>query len=263
MNPPPIPEAPFELRWTKDEDPDVCGSEFLIQFKDGQINWSYTEDRWGRSGRQSFADFLEFGPLWELPDRILAALIAHLKVSDRPWQKPGHVDYSPVWWALEWEKEDEVLALLTPADATRRYHGQRTLLMEAALKSRQRVVEQLLAAGADAAAQDEYGRTALREACAQLPPPLATMRLLLEHGANVNAVDEIGKTPLIVFCSSMNPSIEGLQLLIDHGANVRARDHENLSSLDRILARSYLDKELSDLLRKAAASTPKPDAGHR
>jgi len=113
----------------------------------------------------------------------------------------------------------------------------------------------LLATGADANAQDEYGGTALIEACHQLPPPLPTMRLLLDHGANINAVDENGKTPLIVFCSSMNPNIEGLQLLIDHGANVRARDRENLSALDRITARRYLAKELSDLLRKAAAST--------
>ncbi len=258
MNPPANQEAPFELRWSEDKDPGIGGSEYSIQIKDGQINWSYTEDRWGRSGRQSLPDFAEFGPLWQPPDGILAELIAHLNVSDCPWQKPGHVDYSPIWWALEWGKQDEALALLIPLDATRRYHGQRTLLMQAALKNAPRIVEQLLAAGADAKAQDEYGRTALREACAQLPPPLPTMRLLLEHGANINAVDENGKTPLIAFCSSMNPSLDGLQLLLDHGANVRARDHDNLSALDRITARRYLGKELSDLLRKTAASTPKP-----
>jgi len=55
-------KARFELRWSEDQDPGIGGAEYSIEIKDGQINWSYTEDCWGRSGRQSLANFAEFGP---------------------------------------------------------------------------------------------------------------------------------------------------------------------------------------------------------
>ena len=136
-----------------------------------ESDWEYTEDRWGRSGTQSFADFEEFGPLWTPPQDILTELIAYLGVQSRPWMKPDYQDYSPIWWAVERFKQEEALALLSPLDSTRRYHGQRTLLMLAAEKNSPQVVERLLALGADPNAQDEYGTTALMEACTKLPPP--------------------------------------------------------------------------------------------
>jgi ankyrin repeat protein len=114
-------------------------------------------------------------------------------------------------------------------------------------------VESLLAAGADAKAQDRYGLTPVRLACenanAQIlrrlldagadpnsPDPQGTtalmiaarteggteaVKLLLERGAAVNAVDSVHSTALMWAVRSNHPEV--LDLLIHHDAEINAR----------------------------------------
>ena len=77
---------------------------------------------------------------WALRNISGMSLATHFKMADRPWQQPGTRTISPVWWAVTGFKEQEALNLLAPADATRRYHGQRSLLMLAAEKTALRVI---------------------------------------------------------------------------------------------------------------------------
>ncbi len=114
-------------------------------------------------------------------------------------------------------------------------------------------VESLLAAGADAKAQDRYGLTPVRLACenanAQIlrrlldagadpnsPDPQGTtalmiaarteggtaaVKLLLERGAAVNAVDSVQSTALMWAVRSNHPGV--VDLLIHHDAEINAR----------------------------------------
>jgi hypothetical protein len=138
-----------EWRWSYEEDLGAGDTEYLVRIADDKIAWKYTEDRWGRSGEQSFADFFLFGPLWSVPQELVRELVKHFGVKeDAPWLAPGYKDYSAAWWGVD-RQTPGVVDMVTPADAHRRYHGQRTLLMQAAQKSQVLVVERLLALGAD------------------------------------------------------------------------------------------------------------------
>ena len=187
------PEKPLRWEWTFDEEPGVGGTQYSVEVKDGKIEWRYTEDRWGRSDDQSFADFAEFGPMWSTPQEILPELIAHFAVGDRPWQQPGYVDYSPVWWAVDRFKL-EALSLITAEDAHRRYHSQRTLLMLAAEKPAvekpDSVVARLLSLGADPNAPNvglNPNANALHNAVCS--GSLAAVQQLVEAGASVDSKD--------------------------------------------------------------------------
>ena len=151
--------TPLKWAWTYDSEPGAGGTEYSVEIQPDAIAWAYSEDRWGRSEQQSHADFAEFGPLWSAPDEVLGELAGHFGLQGKPWQKPGWVDYSPVWWAVDFAKP-EALGLLVPEDAHRRYHGQRTLLMLAAEKNAVEIIKRLLATGADPNARDEKGLTA-------------------------------------------------------------------------------------------------------
>jgi hypothetical protein len=147
--------------WTYDEEPGVGGTQYSVETVDGKIKWVYSEDRWGRSGEQSIADFAGFGPLWgEAPREVVEEMAAHFGLKDKAWMKEGYRDYSPVWWAVGMKKEAEAVAMLTAEDAHRRYHGQKTLLMLAAEEGLRDVVKRLIEMGADVNAPDEYGKSA-------------------------------------------------------------------------------------------------------
>jgi hypothetical protein len=73
------PEHPLKWEWTYDEEPGVGGTMFTLEVQGDKICWLYTEDRWGRDGEQTVANFADSGPLWDdAPPEVLAELSAHL-----------------------------------------------------------------------------------------------------------------------------------------------------------------------------------------
>lgn len=94
----------------------------------------------------------------------------------------------------------------------------------AALDRPEDEVRSLLAAGADVAAADKQGFTALHLACQQNRPDVAQMLLLA--GAPVDPQDQWGNTPLwrAVFNAKGDPRI--VRTLVKAGADP---DRENLS----------------------------------
>ncbi|KAI0041189.1 hypothetical protein FA95DRAFT_1683378 [Auriscalpium vulgare] len=77
-----------------------------------------------------------------------------------------------------------------------------------------------------------YGHTALQVACAAFPnydDDDRVLRFLLEEGADVAAVDRRGQTALLVAAS--NISLISLQFLLDHRSDVHATDNEGRTAL--------------------------------
>jgi uncharacterized protein len=83
------------------------------------------------------------------------------------------------------------------------------------------LVDRLLAAGANANAQNDYGSTPLSEAA--VVGNLAVIKKLLAAGAKVDAANADGQTALMIVARSSN--LEAAKLLLDHGANVNEREH--------------------------------------
>jgi hypothetical protein len=242
---------PSKWTWTTDAEPCTGSTEYSVEIKPDCVEWSYREDRWSRSDRQSHSDFATFGPLWSTPAEILNELARHFGLRGKPWQEPGYVDYSPVWRAV-YASEPNAHELLTGADANRRYHGQRTLLMLAAEKNAVLVVSRLLDMGANPNARDEYGLTPLIEVCGQPKPSIQILQQLLDHGADVNARDPFGRTPFILCCTMASPTYNSLRMLIERGAVVRASDHNGRSAQD-YLAGKDLPRSIRELLWMEAA----------
>ncbi|HTR35204.1 MAG TPA: ankyrin repeat domain-containing protein [Bryobacteraceae bacterium] len=78
----------------------------------------------------------------------------------------------------------------------------------------------LIREGANVAAKNDYGATAMSEAAIIANP--AMLELLLKSGADVNAPGADGQTPLMVVART--GKVEAARLLIGHGANVNAKE---------------------------------------
>ena len=78
----------------------------------------------------------------------------------------------------------------------------------------------LLAAGADAKAEDSAGFTPLHCACVDFKAAKhrQLLSLLLEHGANVNTCTEEGYTPL-AYLAQQKTGVEDMKVLLAAGAN--------------------------------------------
>lgn len=94
---------------------------------------------------------------------------------------------------------------------------------------REKVVQLLLASGANVRATASDGRTALHNAARAGSDDL--VMLMIQHGADVCAVTSDGETPLHSVCdfsNALNPRIAQrltiIQTLLDHGADINARD---------------------------------------
>jgi ankyrin repeat protein len=90
----------------------------------------------------------------------------------------------------------------------------------AALTNDPKMIELVLAHGAQIDEKDFWGRDALMSACIYVKT--AAVPCLLDHGAAIDATDEDGVTALMF--SSMQSSVENTRLLIQHGAHLEARD---------------------------------------
>jgi len=101
-------------------------------------------------------------------------------------------------------------------------------LIEASRIGNHEEVKKLLAAGANANAKDEWGKTALMQTFQEdysIAVPgfnyEKVQDLLLEAGADVNAADEYGQTALIM--ASYVGDVDSVKKLLDAGANVNAK----------------------------------------
>jgi len=109
------------------------------------------------------------------------------------------------------------------------------------------VSSELLAAGADVHARDEYGQTALILAAGN--GHTATVERLLAAGADVNARDQNGQTALM-FAEGRGHT-EMVERLLAAGADVNARDRNGRTAL-----------MLAAWRRQPETVKPNADAGH-
>lgn len=91
----------------------------------------------------------------------------------------------------------------------------RTLLIDAAFYKRQKVIEWLLAHGANINAQDENGFSALHAATQE--KNIKMVSFLLQNGAHVNIQDAFGNTP--ISRTNLATPIGLFRMLLEAGAN--------------------------------------------
>jgi ankyrin repeat protein len=104
-------------------------------------------------------------------------------------------------------------------------------LARAVQLDQRKIVEVLLAAGADVGARDREGATALHAAAFWGNEAIA--RLLIENDANVNAADKQGRTPLHESARLHTPAIA--RLLLRKGAKIDVKDQAGMTPLDDAL----------------------------
>ncbi|WP_409152637.1 ankyrin repeat domain-containing protein [Fretibacterium fastidiosum] len=90
-------------------------------------------------------------------------------------------------------------------------------------------VRQLIQAGADVNAKNEYGWTPLMIAAIENTPEV--LKVLIEAGADVNAKDRNGLTPLM-HAAGHNTNPEVLKVLLEAGADAKAKNNEGKTALD-------------------------------
>ncbi|SEW20897.1 hypothetical protein SAMN04515660_3032 [Luteibacter sp. 329MFSha] len=132
--------------------------------------------------------------------------------------EPGERDQRPVLTLAALSPDTRLLrALIAKGARVDRVHGGMTALLAACRDSwhgRPEAVLTLLTNGANAAATDAHGNTALHGAVLSAEPTVAAM--LLDAGAPVDAVNSAGDTPLVIACRAANWTLA--RFLLEHGA---------------------------------------------
>jgi len=177
---------------------------------------------------------LERGPVWQsiVKLQLTASLSRHLR-------QPG-------WRAINGRVPVEVAAVIPLArfialggDGDILEDPTETSLMRAAGDGNDKLVNQLLAAGADVNARDQRGESALMYACLHGKSDVLLIRDLLAAGADVNATDRWGRTALYFAVQTTLPLLgrtEGqgeaiVRQLIAAGADVNVADNNQVSVL--------------------------------
>jgi len=124
-----------------------------------------------------------------------------------------------------------------------------TPLMAASRLGRRDIIEILLQAGADVAAYDSEGKTALHYGVLSRLQDADLVKFLISKGADVEAKDNKGVTPLILCALERRPQI--LKVLLDADSPVNAADHDGNTALHAAAKYSWLRGV--DLLLKAGA----------
>ena len=111
----------------------------------------------------------------------------------------------------------------------------------------EKVVEELLKAGASVndPSRNFQQVTPLHSAAAADNPHIC--RMLLEHGANVNATQQGGFTPL--HAAAQNGNTEMMNLFLQFGADVNARTSQGMTALS--MARESKNENVIRLLQTA------------
>jgi ankyrin repeat protein len=119
-----------------------------------------------------------------------------------------------------------------------------TPLFEAVRTGDLRLVEALLARGANVNAHSRSGSTVLSQAVIYGRGDLA--RMLLDHGAAVDAINDDGRSALID--AAMRGNLAMVQLLLERGADPKRSDSHGKTALD--YAREEGNTEIAVLLRR-------------
>ncbi|XP_054916349.1 cyclin-dependent kinase 4 inhibitor C [Poeciliopsis prolifica] len=142
-------------------------------------------------------------------------------------------------------KLEEVLDLLQAgADVNGLNEFQRTPLQVAMLGST-KLVEVLLAAGADPNARDQVLNLTVTHDAARAGF-VETVRALVNHGADVNLADEIGNLPLHL--AAREGHLEVVRILLDLTEDPRRTNHEGHSAL--WLARDFNRVETANFIEQ-------------
>lgn len=215
------------------------------------------------SEKQTVEDFQEFGPLWQVPDDVLQALIGHIGVNNPPWfdwPTPGidemtsyvnkgdfvslryllsqdvSIDgrdkwgYDPFYRAVRAGRRDIALWFLEQGfPPNRYYHHHRTALMTAVEEREREVIATLLARGANPKARDDWGEDVLTRAARYEGTPLSIVQLLVEAGAD----DLTGALVEAVYYNNRRI----VEYLLRQGANVNGRDAQGWTSLEAAFRR--------------------------
>jgi ankyrin repeat protein len=104
-----------------------------------------------------------------------------------------------------------------------------TALHSAVASDHPKIVELLLSHGANVAADNGRGQTALHLAASFAHAPSETLSLLLFHGADIQAVTAFGLTAL--HFAAMHGSAASVKVLLEAGAEVNAKDAAGRTAL--------------------------------
>ena len=174
--------------------------------------------------------------LWvAIPALMLAVTLYKANISDR-----GDV----LQVASDEGRRSAILQALNaglPADY--RLSGGETALFEAVRTGNVKLVDALLARGANVNTKSRGGFTPLSIAVNDGRVDFAA--LLLDRGADVNAADNDGRTPLMA--ASMRGNLPMVQLLLAHGADRKPSDRQNKTAL--LYAQEENNPEIVALLR--------------
>lgn len=115
-------------------------------------------------------------------------------------------------------------------------------------------VEQMIKAGADVNAANEYGVTALMTAVSRSTNE-DMIDLLIELGADVNARSKLGETPLMWCAYSKKNAVK----LIEYGADVNAVNYQGASVYEKFVDFYGKDSEILEVLVQHGAKTKVPN----
>jgi len=145
---------------------------------------------------------------------------------------PDHAQPALILAAMVHEDDPTGIKLLLKHKVTVDARGslERTALMTAALLGHARIVELLLAAGADIDNVDQNGTTALMEAarCGSV----AVIQLLAKRKACADRVDTSGRCALMIACQSRHVSEDVVRTLLALGADRRLQGKDGKRALD-------------------------------
>ena len=183
--------------------------------------------------------------------RVVLALSTALFACSGPSQVRMLPDAPPLLHAVAAGEAEQVESWIAEgADLDQPFMGQ-TALMVAARAGHLRVVEILIAAGADVNAQTSRALEATALMMAARYGRTEVMEVLLDHGANVNSRTDNGYTALMR--AARNGQTTAVRLLVENGADVRVRNRGGVSALYHAAASN--SRDIVEVLLQAGANS--------